>query len=173
MLDWVEKTERFKTTAHKILQVHEDSRSRIISLGSSYKSLKDLSLKQEDLFIQAFTCLENECYRAAHVMAWAAFMDYIEKRLFDDGGEKLKKLRPKWNPSSPEDIRENITEHQIIDVLDSMGLCVKSEKKALHGLLNKRNECAHPTDYFPGLSDGLGYMAEILSRIKTLEKKKI
>jgi hypothetical protein len=173
MQNWLNKTEKFKSVAHKILRIHENSKSRIIALSSSYENLNILNIKQDDLFRQAFTCLERECFRASHVMAWAAFMDYIEEKLFEDKGKKLQGLRPLWKASSPEDIRENVNEYQIIDVLDLVGLCVKSEKKALHGLLNKRNECAHPSEYFPGLNDGLGYITELLNRINMLKKKTI
>lgn len=173
MQNWLNKTEKFKSVAHKILEIHEDSKSRIIALSSSYENLSGLNIKQDDLFRQAFTCLERECFRASHVMAWAAFMDFIEEKIFEDDGKKIRALRPLWKASSPEEVRENVNEYQIIDSLDSIGLCVKSEKKALHGLLNKRNECAHPSEYFPGLNDGLGYISELLNRINTLKNKKI
>ncbi len=173
MQDWLGKIEKFKSASHKIFGTQEDSKSRIFNLNSSYESLKNLNVKQDDLFRQAFTCVEKECYRAAHVMAWAAFMDFIEEKLFEDGGTKLRVLRPNWTCSSVEDLRENIVEYQIIETLETIGLCAKSERKALHGLLNKRNECAHPTDYFPGLNDTLGYISELLSRVETLKKKSV
>lgn len=173
MQNWLIKTEKFKSVVHKILGVHENSKSRIIALSSSYENLNALNLKQDDLFRQAFTCLERECFRASHVMAWAAFMDFIEEKLFEDKGKKLRSLRPSWKASSSEELRENVNEYQIIDILENVGLCVKSEKKALHGLLNKRNECAHPSEYFPGLNDGLGYITELINRINTLKQKNI
>ncbi len=173
MQDWIKKVEEFKSSAHKILGVHEESSSRIVSLRASYVSLKNLNLKQDDLFKQAFTCLEKGCFRAAHVMAWAAFMDFLEEKFFEDAGVKLRVTRPTWKANSVDDLREGITEFQIIDTTELVGLCTKSEKKALHGLLNKRNECAHPTDYFPGLNETLGYITEIFSRIESLVKKSV
>jgi hypothetical protein len=53
----------------------------------------------------------------------------------------------------------------------AFGLCEKSERKALLGVLNKRNECAHPSDFYPGLNESLGYFSELLKRIETLRKK--
>jgi hypothetical protein len=41
--------------------------------------------------------------------------------------------------------------------------------KALHGLLNKRNECAHPSDFYPDMNGSLGYISELLSRVATLQ----
>ena len=169
----LKKKKLFEDAAHQILGAHEDSKSRIVTLNSSYKELSLLNLKQDDLFRQAFTCIEKECYRAAHVMSWAAFMDFLEEKIFEDGGTKLNNERPNWSARNPEDIREEINEYQIVEVLRSLGLCTKSEMKGLHGLLNKRNECAHPTDYYPGLNDTLGYISEILKRAGTLKKKSL
>ena len=171
MQDWLNKVEQFKLAAHRALGFHEDSKSRIISLSTSYETLKNLNVKQDDLFRQAFTCLERDCFRAAHVMAWAAFMDFIEGKLFEDGGRKLKALRSAWKVGSVDELRESVNEYQIVEVLEVVGLCLKSERKAIHGLLNKRNECAHPTDYFPGLNDTLGYITELVSRVQTLKKR--
>ncbi|MFA6077375.1 MAG: hypothetical protein WC735_04870 [Candidatus Paceibacterota bacterium] len=173
MQDWIKKVEEFKSSAHKILGVHEESSSRIVSLRASYASLKSLNLKQDDLFKQAFTCLEKGCFRASHVMAWAAFMDFIEEKFFEDGGQKLKISRPAWKTNSVEDFREGVNEFQIIEAIEIVGLCTKTERKALQGLLNKRNECAHPNDYFPELNDTLGYITELIRRIKNLKNKHI
>jgi hypothetical protein len=61
----------------------------------------------------------------------------------------------------------------LIDASHDLGLTRKNEVKALQGLLNKRNECAHPSNYFPQLNDTLGYISELLQRIATLQPKKL
>jgi hypothetical protein len=43
--------------------------------------------------------------------------------------------------------------------------------KALHGLLSRRNECAHASDYFPDLNETLGYVVELFQRIAYLQKR--
>ena len=40
--------------------------------------------------------------------------------------------------------------------------------RALHGLLDRRNECAHPSDYFPDLNMTLGYLGNLFDRVKRL-----
>jgi hypothetical protein len=170
---WLRRAQLFEGDAHKILGTHEDSSSRVVTLQSSYSTLAKLNLKQDDLFRQALTCVEKECYRAAHVMAWAAFMDFLEQKVVSDGCKKLAAIRPKWVIGSVDDLRETINEYQIIETALPLGLCTKSEMKALHGLLNKRNECAHPTDYFPGLNETLGFMSEVLSRLAHIKKKRL
>ena len=55
----------------------------------------------------------------------------------------------------------------------STGLTSKTVTKALLGLLNKRNECAHPSEYYPGLTETLGYVTELLQRIEAIRKRSI
>ena len=120
---------------------------------------------------QALRCIESELYRAAHVMAWAAFMDFLEEKIASDGLVKLRGLRSSWKASSTEELRENVVEFQLIDAARDLGLFGKTEAKALQGLLSKRNECAHPSSYFPGLNEALGYVSELLNRISKLTSR--
>jgi len=106
-------------------------------------------------------------------MAWAAFMDFLEEKLASDGFVRLKAKRPAWPSSSVEELRESVVEYQLIDAAKDLGLIGKTQAKALHGLLNKRNECAHPSDYFPALNETLGYVAEILARIGAILPKSL
>lgn len=50
-----------------------------------------------------------------------------------------------------------------------VGIYNKTVMKALQGLLNKRNESAHPSDYFPDMNETLGYMSEIFQRVERLK----
>ena len=163
----------FEREAHAILAVHEAAPSRLVLLEDSYKTLTALSLPQDDLLRQALRCIENELYRAAHVMAWAAFMDFLEEKLASDGLVKLRAIRPSWKASSVEELRENMVEFQLIDSARDLGLVGKTEAKALQGLLSKRNECGHPSNYFPGLNEALGYVSELLNRIRKIQPKSL
>jgi hypothetical protein len=40
--------------------------------------------------------------------------------------------------------------------------------RMMHGWLGSRNECAHPSDYFPDLNMTLGYISELVDRVKRL-----
>ena len=161
----------FERDAHNILSFHETSRSRVVLLEETYKALSGLSLKQDELFKQSLLCVEHGLFRAAHVMAWSGFMDFLEQKLAVDGFSKLFTARPKWKFRTLEDLREQYTEYAIIEASGASSLCTKSETKALFGLLSKRNECAHPSDYAPGLNETLGYVSELFQRIETLQAK--
>jgi hypothetical protein len=133
-----------------------------------------LSLQQDELLQQALACTERGIFRAAHVMAWAGFMDFLEQKLSSDGLVKVKSVRTAWSKySTIEEIRENIPEFQLIEAARDVGLLSKTEAKTLLGLLSKRNECAHPSGYKPGLNESLGYISELLNRIEQLYAKSL
>ena len=139
----------------------------------SYAALASLSLKQDELFRQSLRCIENELYRAAHVLSWAGFIDFYEEKISAKKFKKLHAAYPAWSKyKTVDDLRENITEYQLIESGKTVRLLTKNEMKALHGLLNKRNECAHPSNYFPGLNDSLGYISELVQRIRHLQGKR-
>lgn len=159
----------FHVEVKAILATHESSTARTITLEETYKRLGKLSIKQDDLLKQSLRCVEHSLFRAAHVLSWAALMDFIEAKIADDGFKGLNVVREKWKVGTIEDLRDVGSEFQVIDALRDMNHCSKTDEKALKGLLSRRNECAHPTDYYPGLNETLGYVSEILGRIELLQ----
>ena len=169
---YVARALKFQLEAHQILSQHEAAgSSRAIVLGDTYNKLGDLNLRQNDLMRQALRCIENGLFRAAHVMGWAAFMDFLEEKLQSDGLVKVRALRPAWKGKDIEEMREYVPERQLVEVTKDVGLTTKNEMGALIALLNRRNDCAHPSSYFPGLNETLGYLSELLQRIVQLKGK--
>ena len=147
----------------------ESSRSRALTLDASYKALGMLSVKQDDLFRQALRCIEAELYRAAHVMAWAAAIDFLHARLGTDLAG-CRTARPKWKVANVEDLREQ-ADYQVIELAYEVGALRKNEMKAFLGHLNTRNECAHPDDVYPGLNQALGYIDDLFKRLQRLKER--
>ncbi len=169
---WVRASQEFTAEAHKILSKHETSKSRVVILEHTYSQLSSLSVKQDDLFRQALRCLENKLFRASHVMAWAAFMDFVEVKLGEDGYKRVNVARKNWTIACPEDLRE-YPDHQVLECLTLVGLISKTEEKALKGKLSTRNECAHPSDYYPELNTSLGYVSDLINRVAAIQKRQI
>lgn len=169
--DIIQRWWAFEQEAQSILGIHEASKSRVVLLGETYNRLTGLSLKQDELFREALSCTENALFRAAHIMAWAGFIDFVEEKLASDGFAKLRQVRPNWTLTSIEALRE-YPEYQIIDAAQLTRLCSKPERKALHGLLSQRNECAHPSSYDPGLNETLGYISQLLQRLEAINQRK-
>ncbi len=157
--------------AKLILATHEASPDRLIALEDTYKDLGNLSLSQDDLFRQALRAIEEGLYRSSIVMAWAGFMDFLEVQLAIDGFFAVNREYPKWGIGSLDDLRDIGSEFQIVEAARKVGLCTKTGEKALKGLLTRRNEAAHPSDFYPGLNEALGYVSEVLHRIKQLQPK--
>ena len=171
---FVNKSQVFEDEAHGILSIYENSRSRVVLADQTRGRLKILSLLQNELFEQALVCTEKGINRAAHVMAWAAFMDFLENKISSDGLVKLKLIKTGWVKfKSIEEIRENVPEYQMIEAARDMGLLSKNETKTILGLLSKRNECAHPSGYDPNMNESLGFISELINRIEKLNTKSI
>lgn len=171
MKDWAARLHNFRREAHDIFSVVESAPSRKLTLDESYATLQSLSLKQDDLFRQSLRCVEHDLFRAAHVMAWAAFVDCLHGLAASDSFFLLGQVRPVWKVSTIDDLAEKQTEHAFIQALYEMKVVNKAGMKALHGMLSKRNECAHPTGYFPGLNETLGYISELFQRLIGIERK--
>jgi hypothetical protein len=153
--------------AKAILSTHEASSSRLVTLEGSYADLSGLSLAQDELFRESLRAVETGLYRAVHVLAWAGFVDFLHEMLANDHQAPLSAARPKWRITGPEDLRE-WSEFGVVEAGKDAGVYNKTTMKALHGLLNRRNECAHPSEYFPDLNETLGYVGELFKRIKQL-----
>lgn len=169
--DLLSKIQTFEHEAHQILAKHEAAASRVITIEDTYHTLTGLSLHQDKLFREAIRCIENQLFKAAHVMAWAAFMDYLEDKMIANYLNEIRTVRPKWSISDKEGLREQGTEHELIIVCRQVKLFAKSEEKAFQGLLNTRNECAHPSNYSPTLNETLGFISQLLNRINSLQQK--
>lgn len=165
--DWAQE---LNTSLQRQLQSVESSSARRLTLDASFANLGRLPLKQDELFREALRCVEEKLYRPAHVMAWAAFIDLFHEFLAATSLSAIQTLRPKWNVSSPEDFR-SYSDFSVIEAARDAKAIPKTVAKALHGLLNKRNECAHPEDYHPGLNDTLGYVDELFKRAEHLLRK--
>lgn len=163
-LRWVAELE---ADARAILSTHEASADRVLTLEGSYDALGKMSLDQDQLFRESLQALEARLFQAAHVLAWAGFMDFLHEFLIPDHLNALRIARPKWNLAAPEDLRD-WGEFAVIEAGKEAGAYNKTTMKALHGLLNRRNECAHPSEYFPDLNTTLGYIGELFKRIKQL-----
>ncbi len=172
--DWLDRARRFEAAAHNVLSTHEDARaSRVVKLEQVYQTLGQLNIRQDGLMREALRCAQHGLYRAAHVLAWAACMDYIKEKLAGDGLAKVHAARPNWQGRDIGEMAEYVPEHQLVDVLKNVGLGTKNDVKALHGLLAKRNECAHPSSFLPGLNETLGYIEEIIQRVRLLAPKNL
>jgi hypothetical protein len=153
--------------AKAILATHEAAASRVITLEASYDKLTGLSLAQDEMFRESLRAVENELYRAAHVLAWAGFIDFLHNLLMEKHLAPLQATKPAWTLTMAEDLREQ-SDFAVIEAGRAAGVYRNTMMRTLHGFLGQRNECAHPSDYFPDLNSTLGYVSDLIDRIKRL-----
>lgn len=155
----------------KLLARRETSTHRVMTVTESYNRLTKLNIKQENLLREALQCAENGLYRSAHVTSFAALIDFVHEWIASDATRLavIQANYPSWNIKHAADFREQ-KDHTLFEVLKKQGLITNATMKALQGLLAKRNECAHPEDYEPGINDTLGYLDEMMKRISALER---
>ncbi|MFC8790324.1 hypothetical protein [Streptomyces cinereoruber] len=156
----------------RLLAKRETSTYRVMTVTESYDKLTNLNIKQDKLFREALQCVEHGLYRSAHVTSFAGLMDFIHEWITNDAS-RLSSIQTNyttWNIKQASDFRDQ-KDHTLFEVMKKQAFITNGTMKALQGLLAKRNECAHPDEYEPGINDTLGYLDEILKRIGALQKK--
>lgn len=170
-LDALRRASETRKAVQSILSRVEGSTERVVTVEGSFRQLQNLSAKQRDLLHQALQCVVHDLNRAAVVLAWAAFMDFLHDRLLQDGLASLRKARPKWPLHAREDLRKQ-PDHQLVEAAKECGLLTGNDMKALLGMLNTRNECAHPEDVEPDFNIALGYLSALAKRIQSIEVRR-
>lgn len=156
-----------ETEAKAILSTHEASSERVTTIEGSYAKLDGMSIAQDELFRESLRAVRYGLYRAAHVLAWAGFIDFLHDKLVDDHLAAIVAARPSWPVTTAEDLR-SYSDFQVIEAGKDAKMYTAQTMRMLHGWLGSRNECAHPSEYFPDLNMTLGYISELVDRVKRL-----
>jgi hypothetical protein len=167
--DTLARLAELEAEAKAILAQHEASPDRVISLEESYAKLDNLSLAQDELFRESLRAVQSGLFRAAHVLAWAGFIDFLHNFFVDDHGDALRATMSGWTITNAESLRDH-SDFQVIEAGKTAKVYKANTMRALHGYLDRRNECAHPSDYFPDLNRTLGYVSELVDRIERLNR---
>lgn len=163
--------ENFRREAETIFGFSETSIHRTANLAASYAAIDSLTVNQVGMLRQALRCVEVGVYHAAHVLGWACLADFLQQMAASDNFQALNSKYPNWKIQNLDNLRDKVSEFNLIESMFHSGMITKSEKKALQAMLNKRNECAHPTEYFPDLNQSTGFIAECISRLNALIEK--
>ncbi|WP_108816236.1 hypothetical protein [Loktanella sp. Alg231-35] len=166
--EWLSKLEAFEAEVSKILGGSEEAiASRVYNAHESLRKVSELSFSQADALKQAVRCVEAGLNQAAFVLAWTALADL----LLDISVQhivSIKLVRDKWIFTDKTSLSDERGDYAIIEALKAAKVISKSDMKTLHGLLHRRNLCAHRTDVFPSPNEALGYIDETIPAIKCL-----
>lgn len=163
----------FQEEVNNLLGTHETSVARVVNVERTYEELQGLSLKQDDLFRQALRATEHGLFRSAMVMSWAALLDFIEEKLGEDRFVAVNREYTKWGIKNVDDLRDKVTDFGIVEAGRKVSLYPGTVEKSLKALLSRRNEAAHPSEYYPGFNEALGYISEVLQRVKYVQARKV
>jgi hypothetical protein len=167
----VSSVRRFEKEAAKLLANFDGAvAARAFNAHEALVEVNGLSIEQSDSLKQAVRCVEHNLYRAAFVMAWTAVADLLLVLAIKNEPE-IKTARPKWKFEDKASLSDAFGDHAIVEALKEAKVISKGQMKSLHGLLHRRNQCAHPSDYFPSADEALGYIREAISFCRALHAK--
>ena len=152
------------------------------SQDSDPDNIINLSVHQEEQFLQAIYCLKIEAYRATIVLAWTAVVDYLRRYFEIDDFQQLQMMgtqshrygRPRdWSIVSDYHDFEIIIDSQLVDIV---GMLFKkrtdSEIRSIVNLLDtlriRRNNCAHPSERDPLREQAVSYLSECFDVINDI-----
>lgn len=152
----------------RISSTAQRSKSRVASIEATLASVEDLSSQQSELLRESTQAAAAGLYRAAEVAAFAAVIDGLHERLArEEFFRKLLDARPRWHVVGSEDLREQ-ADFQVIDAAREVGAISRSAAKSFHGLLHRRNQCAHPSGYRPTMDEALGFIGETIQILRVI-----
>jgi len=166
--EWLSKLKAFEADVSELLGGSEEAiATRVYNAHESLRKVSELSFAQADALKQAVRCVEAGLNQAAFVMAWTALADLLLETAVQHIAA-VKIARDKWTFTDKTSLSDERGDYAIIEALKAAKVISKSDMKTLHGLLHRRNLCAHRTDVFPSPNEALGYIDETIPAIKCL-----
>ena len=156
--DWAVRVMNARKLAHIVLTTHEKSASRVVLLEDLLKTLSGTPVDVQDFFGEAIRCLEQGLYRSGIVLAWAGHFHVFSETLFAKHEGEIRSIRPKWNFRDLSDLKEQVSESQLLDVGKEVKFINRASVRVMQGQLSVRNQCAHPTLYRPNMNAAIGYV---------------
>ncbi|MRJ77557.1 hypothetical protein GEV29_13510 [Aeromicrobium sp. SMF47] len=112
---------------------------------------------------EALECLSHELHRPAHVSVWNAFAATALTILAADEFGAVRAVRPSWKGTTVEDLSMHTSGELLLEMLSQLGLVDLAEVDDLGILLQRRDDCAHPTFYTPTSEETVVYVAEVVA----------
>jgi hypothetical protein len=145
------------------------SKARAATVEATLSAISTLSPRQSDLLTEAALAVKYQLYRSATVASFAAVVDALHQRIDRKGHVAIIAAARKWKLATVDDLQE-YANHQVAEAARDAATISKAQMKSVHGLLHRRNQCAHPTGYSPTLDEALGFISEALALIEAFDK---
>lgn len=124
--------------------------SPIPQVASSLRAqLVKISNTDTQRFVEeAIVCFETRQYRAAVVLSWvgavAVLQDYVVANSLASFNAEAARRDGKWRTAKTADGLGRMSEHDFLEVLESISMIGRNVKQELQKCLQLRNGCGHP-----------------------------
>ena len=137
------------------------------SLGDLLKGLP--ASPSKDFFEEAVRCYENNCYRAALILAWESSIgimyEHVLNHCLEEFNLEASARNKKWKNARTFDDFSNMKESAFLEILCALSVLGKSTKQELLSCLTLRNACSHPNTCSIGSQRVLGCMESLWNNI--------
>ena len=163
---WRKRVQKFEIESHELFAKYETSASRVVELKELVRSLSGLPVDVEGYFRESTDCLEFGSFRAAIVMSWAGFFSVFMEKFYSTSQVEIRNQYPRWNFGSLEALKEERTEHALLQAARTLRFIRNPTFRIYDGQLSTRNQCAHPTLYSPTQNETIGYVDLMVSQTR-------
>ena len=125
------------------------------------REVANLSAISATELVAAQGALHHRLFRAAHVSAWNGYVAQALMCMASDDFRALRSVRPKWDELSIPDVAMRTAGRTLIDLLVELKLIGGDQEFRLAELMQRRNDCAHPTAFNPSYEETRNYLDEI------------
>lgn len=125
------------------------------------REVANLSAISATEFMAAHLALHHRLFRAAHVSAWNGYVAQALICMASDDFRALRAIRPKWDELSIPDVAMRTAGRTLIDLLVELELIGVEQEFGLAELMQRRNDCAHPSGVNPTLEEAQFYLDEV------------
>lgn len=116
---------------------------------------------------EAVVCVEAGALRAGIVFLWAGVTRTLQNRILQFGVDPCNAALLKHDPKSRlirrVDDFQYVKEKILLQVAQELGILDKSEKGVLETCLDLRNQCGHPSAYWPGQQKALAFVEDVMN----------
>jgi hypothetical protein len=145
-----------------VVRVRDDLREILVSIPDS----------QTRAFVEeAILCLEAGALRSAIIMSWAGCIAVLyghvlkNPDLLEKFNHEAQKRKPKWKLAHDLDGLSEMKESEFIEILDSLGVIPKNDKKRMLSALDDRNRSAHPNSSKIGENQVAGHIEYLVLHV--------
>jgi hypothetical protein len=160
----IDTLDRFLGRLRLVVEISATDTTLPIVLTQTVQAVRTTAAKE---FVEeAVQCYTFRLYRAAVVLSWVGAVALLQTHIFNSlldvfNNAAAVRYPKRWKAAATVADLAQISEHQLLQVLDDIGVIGAATKKELQNCLDLRNSCGHPTELQVGAARAFAHL-EIL-----------